>query len=153
MMIWGYGDANIGPYRTAAILTGTSQPKENPLSPEVEQRLIESVETSRSQGAVEGYRFLNKGPGEIDDLGASFLTKWLYFVTARGDEGSESAAPVLDKLILGWLRRNTKADLREGYTDDYARYIDLLRAWGAPHDLTPVQVEERIFRLIRADGE
>ena len=32
--------------------------------------------------------------------------------------------------------------------DDYARYVDILTAWGAPHGLSASEVEERIFGLI-----
>lgn len=128
-MVWGHGKSGYGPYRAAVVLTGTRKPKDAPLSPEVEERLTESVEVARSQGAVEGFRFLHNRHGKIAWLGPAFFTKWLYFITARGNEQSESAAPVLDALILGWLSKNTNTALCAGYTDEYARYIDLLRAW------------------------
>lgn len=43
--------------------------------------------------------------------------------------------------------------LRAGRTDDYSRYIDLLSAWGEPYGLRAVDVSDRIYRLIRDDGE
>ena len=91
--------------------------------------------------------------GLIGGLGAAFFTKWLYFITARGDAASVSAAPVLDVLVISWLASHGGPALRAGYTDDYARYVETLKSWGAPHGLTPVDVEERIFGLIRNDGE
>ena len=69
------------------------------------------------------------------------------------DAASVSAAPVLDVLVISWLASHGGPALRAGYTDDYARYVETLKSWGAPHGLTPVDVEERIFGLIRNDGE
>lgn len=150
-MIWGHGSSGYGPFRTARVLSGAKQPRGVGLSDEVVQKLANSVEIARRDGAVEGYRFLNNEAGKIVGLGPAFFTKWLYFVTARGDATAPAAAPVLDVLVLTWLRARG-VHLRAGYTDDYARYVDTLRAWGAPHELAPAEVEERIFRLIRGDG-
>jgi hypothetical protein len=69
-----------------------------------------------------------------------------------GDAASEAAAPVLDALVIKWLGKTAGVVLRPGYSDDYARYADLLGSWGALHGLTLVQVEERIFRPLRDDG-
>jgi hypothetical protein len=152
-MIWGHGSSGYGPYRTARVLTAARSPKGAPVSPDVRSRLGESVEVAREGGPVEGYRLLNNRPGKVAGLGPAFFTKWLYFITARGDAGSVSAAPVLDALVISWLASHGGRSLRAGYTDDYARYVETLRSWGAPHGLAPADVEERIFRLIRNDGE
>jgi hypothetical protein len=150
-MIWGHGASGYGPYRTARVLTGSAAPAGAPLSGDVGLRLADSAEVARRDGAVEGYRFLNNRPGRITGLGPAFFTKWLYFVTARGQTTMAAAAPVLDALVLTWLG-SRGVTLRPGYTDDYARYVDLLGSWGEPHGLPPAAVEERIFRLIRDDG-
>jgi len=150
-MIWGHGSSGYGPFRTARVLSGAKQPRGVGLSDAVVERLAQSVTIARRDGAVEGYRFLNNTDGKIAGLGPAFFTKWLYFVTARGDASSRVAAPVLDVLVLTWLgARGVR--LRAGYTDEYARYVDTLRDWGEPHGLAPAEVEERIFRLIRDDG-
>lgn len=60
---------------------------------------------------------------------------------------------MLDALVISWLASNGDLALRAGYTDDYARYVETLRSWGAPHGLAPVDVEERIFGLIRNEDE
>lgn len=99
----------------------------------------------------EAYRWLNNASGRVAGLGPAFFTTWLYFVTARGDATAPAASPVLDALVLTWLGSHG-VRLRAGCTDDFARYLDTLRTWGEPHDLAPAQVEERIFRLIRADS-
>lgn len=151
-MIWGHGFSGYGPYRTAKVLTAAPSPRTAPVSTVVRDRLGESVEVSRQRGAIEGYRFLNNGTGKIAGLGPAFFTKWLYFVTARGQASAAAAAPVLDALVMSWLGAHAGVLLRPGYTDDYARYVETLTAWGAPHSLAPADVEERIFRLIRNDG-
>ncbi|GAA4509598.1 8-oxoguanine DNA glycosylase OGG fold protein [Brevibacterium yomogidense] len=56
----------------------------------------------------------------------------------------------------GWSPTTPEGDLlrlRSGRTDHYARYIELLTAWGAPFRLDASQVGDRIYRLIRDDGE
>jgi len=151
-MIWGHGWSGYGPYRTARILTDAKSPAGLPASPDVLARLGESADVARAEGAVEGYRCLNNQPGKIRGLGPAFFTKWLHFVTARGDTTAPEAAPVLDSLVIRWLDQQADLTLRAGYTDDYARYLELLSTWGDPHDLSPAQVEERIFGLIRNDG-
>lgn len=151
-MIWGHGSSNYGPYRTACVLTGSKAPKSTSVSDDVVDKLSESVTVARELGAVEGYRYLNNRGGKMSGLGPAFFTKWLYFITARGQAGARAAAPVLDALVLEWLRRSADVRLRPGRTDDYARYLALLEEWGAPYGKTAVEVEERIFRAVRTGG-
>lgn len=100
-----------------------------------------------------GYRFLNTQDGKISNLGPAFFTKWLYFVTADGSvDGGPQAAPILDVLVLNWLRTKADLRLRTGWTVDYETYLDLLTTWGKPYGIHRAGVEERIFRLIREDG-
>jgi hypothetical protein len=37
--------------------------------------------------------------------------------------------------VIKWLGKTAGVVLRPGYSDDYARYVDLLRSWGAGQDL------------------
>lgn len=150
-MMWGHGMSNYGPARTARILTGSGADVEAASGSNAGEKLAESVRRARDQGPVEGFRYLNNS-GHLKGLGPAFFTKWLYFVTARGQARSEDAAPVLDALIIRWLKQNADTRLRYGKTPDYQRYVELLEAWGAPHGRTRAEVEEHIFRLIRNDG-
>lgn len=150
-MIWGHGRANYGPSRTAKLLKGAGTHRADAASESVAGKLAESVLRARGDGPVEGFRYLNN-QGHIKGLGPAFFTKWLYFVTARGQEHSAQAAPVLDALIINWLRTEANLRIRYGKTPGYEHYLETLHAWGQPHQLTPVEVEERIFRLIRSDG-
>lgn len=150
-MIWGHGSSGYGPFRTARILTGAADPAGEPLSPDVLEKLTRSVDIAQNSGAVSGYRYLNND-GRITGLGPAFFTKWLHFVTARGNPTSPHAAPVLDALVIEWMRRHVNVRIRAGRTADYAAYLDHLTAWGTATGHTPVDVEERIFRLIRNDG-
>ena len=148
-MIWGHGGSGYGPYRTAKILTGGAlSPKAAPVAPATRERLAKSAEIARDRGAVAGYRVLNNQPGKVAGLGPAFFTKWLYFTTARGDLRTATAAPVLDALVISWLASNAGLLLRAGCTDDYARYVETLMTWGAPHGLSASEVEERIFGLV-----
>ncbi|MFC8181568.1 hypothetical protein ACFULT_22045 [Rhodococcus sp. NPDC057297] len=103
--------------------------------------------TARSRG----YRYLNND-GAIHGLGPAFFTKRLYFITTRGEPHSPAAAPILDALVVAWLQSAADIRIRAGRTDDFTRYIKLLEHWGSPTGHTPVEVEERIFRIIRNDA-
>lgn len=121
-MIWGYGSSNYGPSRTARILAGATTSGVTATG-----ALAESARIVRSDGGpVEAYRYLNND-GHLEGLGPAFFTKWLYFATARGPERSARAAPVLDALVIRWLRREAGVALRYGKTADYQIYVDLLR--------------------------
>ncbi len=150
-MVWGHGWNGYGPYRTAAVLTAHRQPRGSSLDPGVVTKLDESARLAREEGGVSAFRYLSN-EGRIAGLGSAFFTKWLYFASAADGPNSSSAAPVLDRLVLDWLRSAADVRLRPGRTSDYGRYVDLLQSWGKPHDRNAVQVEETIFRLIRDDG-
>ncbi|WP_139277460.1 8-oxoguanine DNA glycosylase OGG fold protein [Rhodococcoides corynebacterioides] len=151
-MIWGHGKSGYGPFRTARILTGgRRRPLEHELSTDVVDKLRASVDHVRGDGPVEGYRYM-ANEGALWGLGPAFFTKWLCFASARGDHESDTAAPILDAIVIRWLHRNSDVRLRTGRTVDYEWYVDTLRAWGSAAGLSAVQVEERIFRLNRADG-
>ncbi|MBY6708087.1 hypothetical protein HQ308_14875 [Rhodococcus sp. BP-241] len=150
-MIWGHGSSGYGPYRTARILTDSTAPASSPLSEGVIEKLTRSVSVAQDGDAVLGYRFLTHA-SPVRGLGPAFFTKWLYFVTARGNPTSPLAAPILDALVINWMRKHAGVRIRAGYTIDYRVYLDHLTAWGAATDHTPVEVEERIFRLMRDDG-
>lgn len=151
-MIWGYGGAGYGPYRTAYILTRSREQGGSPLSKDNVAQLTSAAQIAQQSGAEAGYRYLNNTPGKLPGLGPAFFTKWLYFVTT--DEGRNLArtAPILDRLVIRWLDTEASIKITPSQTSDYSRYIDVLRDWGADFDLTPADVEERIFRLIRGDG-
>ncbi|WP_144723458.1 hypothetical protein [Cellulosimicrobium sp. TH-20] len=147
-MVWGYGGDGRGPFRTRRVLTGSDDPQDAPLNDEVVGRLSLAVDVARRDGAVEGYRYLNRESlGRIKHLGPAFFTKWLYAATARGDRDHEHAAPVLDERVLRWINEKTDLRLRHSYTDDYAAYIGALERWGrsATPQRTTVDVEEAIF--------
>jgi hypothetical protein len=156
-MVWGYGTAGYGPYRTARALSGAMWPRsEQPAAPSTLTRLEKSLRRFRQSGPVEAFRYLTTPPksrgeqaGKIPYLGAAFITKWLYFASCEGDPANGSAALILDRLVRGWLDRRAGLDLRLGVTADYARYLDVMRAWADALGGTPPQVEETIFQLAR----
>ncbi|SMY12158.1 hypothetical protein BJEO58_01752 [Brevibacterium jeotgali] len=121
--------------------------------------------------------------GRIYGLGPSFFTKWLHIGTlALSQEAAPTnpPAPMLDNQAISWLKTQARLiddvrdagvhhtdhlggtpttpegdllRLRSGRTDDYGRYVALLSAWGEPYGLRAVDVCDRIYRLIRDDGE
>lgn len=150
-MVWGHGWSGYGPYRSAAVLTASRRPSGRSLDRAVVTRLEESARLAREEGGASAFRYLSN-EGRIAGLGSAFFTKWLYFASAADGPNSSSAAPVLDRLVLDWLKSVANVRLRAGRTRDYERFVDLLRLWGEPYGRSAVQVEETIFRLIRDDG-
>lgn len=151
-MIWGHGKSNYGGYRTAKILLEKHLDGSAAISSTVAVKLLKSAEIANKEGAVAAYRYLNNREGKIVGLGPAFFTKWLHFVTAAGDSRSTQAAPILDALIIRWMRTESSVAMRPGSTPDYAAYCELLSAWGDEFDVSSAHVEEAIFRLIRGDG-
>ncbi|OAV62887.1 hypothetical protein A6F49_04315 [Enteractinococcus helveticum] len=145
-MIWGYGTIGYGPSRTLKILSN-GQENGNTLSDAVVNKLRQSVKVSRTDGGVAGFYYLNN-EGKIKDLGPSFFTKWLYFITASGPQGEKAATPILDALVIDWLEEKGMK-LRRARSSDYENYVCCLTEWGAPYGLSAAEVEERIFRIIR----
>lgn len=146
-MIWGYGDRGYGPTRVRWVLTGVKiGARDAPVRGEVAVSLRAAVDTVRNQGPVAGFRYMNNA-GRIKHLAGAFFTKWLYFASAITSADDVNAAPILDKQVQVWLKREAKLVIDIHRTSDYERYLDVLRVWGAGYDRTPVQVEKAIFGL------
>ncbi|MGF0117446.1 hypothetical protein ACQFYA_14150 [Promicromonospora sp. Marseille-Q5078] len=145
-MIWGYGPSGYGPFRTSRVLRGDrpAEPDEHVLT-----RLREGAGAARRHGALAGFYALNNRPGRIRFLGPAFFTKWLYFTTATGGPDDSAAAPILDLRVQRWIARQTGIALRLDRTRDYARYLELLDAWGKRPEgtLSRATVERTIFSL------
>jgi len=149
-MIWGYGTAGYGPARVRWVLTGVRGKVATgvPVHPDVEARLKDAVQIVRAEGAIEGFRHMNNA-GHIKYLGPAFFTKWLYFASAASGPDDARAAPILDKQVKDWLTNEARVRLNIYKTDDYGRYVALLKDWGSHTSKvrTPAQVEKAIFHL------
>ncbi|WP_019159634.1 8-oxoguanine DNA glycosylase OGG fold protein [Brevibacterium senegalense] len=246
-MVWAYGPrAGYAPYRVLRVLTASKAPAGKILNGRVVSALERSVETALTDGAVEGFSYLNDCThkvrshqrehadmlvgvdcGRIYGLGPSFFTKWLHVATLAFHPDDRALprkttrrptafapthppAPQWDNQAVAWLGdvartvdqtifdqmkrpdlTGTDADSPHGFwsggeaahrsqsssafrdstgwspttpegdllrlrvarTDHYARYVDLLTQWGEPHGVNASQVADRIYRLIRKDGE
>lgn len=114
------------------------------------RRLEDSAQIARID-PVAAFTYLNNKPGHVWQLGSAFFTKWLYFASAQGGQHTPSAAPALDELVQGWLRRRAGLALDSRNTSSYQQYLEPLSEWGEPYKRTPAQVEETIFLLVRAE--
>lgn len=88
------------------------------------------------------------------DTGVEQCDDACAFALSAGDDGQRTQRVVLDG--AGWSPTTPEGDLlrlRLPRTDHYERYVLLLEHWGEPHGLTAAQVADRIYRLIRQDGE
>jgi len=147
--VWGWGDDDRGPKQTRWVLTGHRRADafEQPVLSSVAPRLTRSAELVRGRGPLEGFRYLVT-EGQIKGFGPQFLTKWLYFASAREGLDGPQVAPILDTKIAAWLEANGVEPLDPKRTISYARYVNLLREWGGA-DHHPAQVEQAISQLIR----
>lgn len=146
-MIWGYGDSGYGPTRVRWVLTGIKTgARDAPVRGDVVESLRAAVDTVRIQGPVEGFRYMNN-EGRVKHLAGAFFTKWLYFASATTSADDTNAAPILDRQVQVWLKLEANLFIDIHRTSDYGRYLDVLRAWAAAYDRTPVQVEKAIFGL------
>lgn len=150
VMIWGYGLTGYGPHRTLRVLSDDFRHGAQ-LSSDVVTKLRGSITVAREQGTIAGYSYLNND-GKMRGLAASFFTKWLYYITATGPQDEAKAAPILDNIVINWFRGEVGEKLRRDRTPYYERYVEILVEWGTPYDLSAVDVEERIFRILRDDG-
>lgn len=149
-MIWGHGISGYGPFRVARVLTQSKSPLNAYIDESVVRKLADGYRVASEEGPIAGYCRMNND-AYIKYLGPAFFTKWLHFATAAtasDDQAEAKVAPILDQLVLNWLRDHD-ITLRAGRTPDYETYVSILSAWGEPHKLGAAQVEERIFRLIR----
>ncbi|MFC7375409.1 hypothetical protein ACFQRD_09070, partial [Brachybacterium sp. GCM10030268] len=126
-MIWGYGTAGYGPYRTERVLRE---------DPDALDHLLDVARICHdpSQGGLAAFRYITTKRGGqsryLKYLGPAFGTKFLYFLTAASEAGEPT--PVMDALVRRWFRDNTDSRLVTAWwdPDSYALYIDRLDEWG-----------------------
>lgn len=151
VLIWG-GTESLRAFVARAILTGMRRQGtwEMPVDDSIRERLLEGARRVREDGAVPAFRYMNN-EGKVKHLGSSYFTKWLAFASMTGEIDGPEVAPILDEQVINWINKNTMPSerLRTAKTPSYERYLELLDAWGAPHDRTPTQVELAIFELTR----
>lgn len=136
-MVWGYGPVGYGPFRTARVL------RENGAAAST---LAEAARRARSDGGVAAFEWL--AGHRLHRLGVAFATKYLFFC-AHGS--ASSPAPILDRLVRGWLAGNAALPLRLDWSkQDYRTYVDTLCGWGHILGLEPADVELLVFTLAAA---
>lgn len=154
-MIWGWGTTGLGPLRTRWVLTETNDKSAPALHLPIQASVVERLEagsrTVRENGPLDAFRLMNND-GRIKHLGPSYFTKWLYFCSSLQGPDDATAAPILDKQIVRWLRENAFIRLDPNKSASYAEYLETLGDWGERHGRTPVQVEKTIFTLATGRG-
>lgn len=135
-MIWGYGRVGYGPFRTKRVLTENER---------AGQTLADVAKLARDEGGPAAFEWLAQPQHRLRWLGVAFATKYLFFCAANG---SRTPAPVLDRLVRGWLWRNAGWSLSLDWNvTDYHAYVDAVCAWGAELGVTSGNVEMLMFQL------
>lgn len=134
-MIWGYGPAGYGPYRTARVLA------ENPGAG---AQLARIAAVARGRGALAAFEHVAGRPMRY--LGVAFGTKFLYFATTGADP--QAAAPILDAVVCRWLSEHAglELDIETWRPGQYRLYLDALTGWSQQLSVAPSVLEELIFR-------
>lgn len=143
-MIWGFGEAGYGPFRTRRILD----------SPEASANLRELATIASENGGQAAFDHFadmrNKDRNYLKFLGPAFGTKYIYF--AQSAKNPQTTTPVMDAVVRRWFVSNTPdTRLVLHYWDpaSYATYVQLLTLWAkelSPEDpLRLDQVEYLIF--------
>lgn len=131
-MVWGYGRVGYGPYRTARVLAENA---------EAGDRLAEVARRAMRDGGPAAFEWFAEH--RLRGLGVAFGTKYLFFCAAASDR---APAPVLDRLVQGWLVRNAGWSMRLDWrVDDYRAYVAAVVAWAAELGVEPADVEYVMF--------
>ena len=149
VMVWGWGTTGNGPLRTRWVLTGVGRKDafDHPVRSGIAPRLTRAAELVGERTPVEACRYL-LNEGALKHFKMSYLTKWLYFASARGGLDDPRVAPILDTRVADWFASECGMTLDLNRTDTYARYLRTLTEWGG-QTRTPAQVELAIFELTR----
>lgn len=166
-MMWGYGRAGYGPYRTRLVLEQSDAVASRGT---VAPRTIAALESGAALGsetledaARKGFWHYNNTKSDkesgvaganLKNFGPAFFTKWLSAVSANGDPNSPKALPILDAVIEGWWQANVEAGFNARKTDDYVAYVTQLAKWRdvLRHDypdLSLIRIEEAIFETVQ----
>lgn len=110
-------------------------------------KLTRAIKNVRQSGAVPGYQAMHWGGScKLSDVGPSFFTKFLYF--AGWDSKPYLWQPlIMDDYVLRALNRVTTAKWIDGSSDDYGRYLDLMKDWAYELGTSEDAIERRLFQL------
>jgi hypothetical protein len=135
-MIWGYGPAGYGAFRTQRVLSA------NEGAP---QTLADVAKVARDAGGPTAFEWLAASGHRLRWLGVAFGTKYLYFCAANG---VGQPALVLDRLVRWWLWEHCRWWLSMDWNvAQYRDYVNTLCAWSTQLDVAPGDVEMLMFRL------
>lgn len=143
-MIWGFGSAGYGPFRTKRILD----------TPDAGTNLLELAQIASQEGGLAAFvHFASKRHANgqyLKFLGPAFGTKYIYF--AQMAKRPEKATPVMDAVVRSWFASNvpdTRLNLHFWDPSSYVAYVDHLTHWAGSlnpgSQLRLDQVEYLIF--------
>lgn len=123
-MIWGFGTAGYGPFRTRRILD----------SADAGTNLLKVAQIATETGGLDAYRHVAKiratNNNYLKFLGPAFGTKFIYF--AQKASNPDSATPIMDAVIRRWFAAytpDTRLILHKWDLDSYKTYVELLASW------------------------
>ncbi|GAA4282952.1 hypothetical protein GCM10022261_04830 [Brevibacterium daeguense] len=145
-MLWGYGRAGYGPFRTKRILD----------RPEAKAELLEVAQVAQQEGGLAAFARVAERRQQSREflkwLGPAFGTKYIYFVTAKHPE--LQPAPVMDAVVDRWFGTHApgrRIVVNDWDTRSYQTFLDSLTEWAEAidenfgHDIRIDDVEYMIF--------
>ena len=135
-MMWGFGKAGYGPFRTNNHLLTMNAP----ISLQLAAQLL------RSQGIIPAFKEFAPRHSRLrlDGLGSAFSTKDLFFFS---DVPNRHRALVFDSIVSKWLAANLGVLINGGTENatEYGRYLYAMYSWAADLGETPEDTEVVLF--------
>jgi hypothetical protein len=153
--LWGYAQANFGPYRAQRVIRLNTD-KENGKDFAAElQRLAEIAMTRGGAAAFE--HVVDKRQSNrkfFDQWGPAFATKFISFATKASSQ--VATTPILDSIVAEWFRNHCKEIgplwLNWNSAGSYRRYTECMAEWAKDLSIEPEQVEQLIFQKAERAG-
>jgi hypothetical protein len=147
--VWGYAQANIGPYRAERVIR---------LNTDLENRknfaadLHELAELAMSEGGNAAFEYVvgkrQSNRKFFDQWGPAFATKFISFATKASDK--VPTTPIMDSIVVDWFGDHCEEIgplwLTWYSASSYGRYTECMAAWAEDLGIEPEQVEQLIFR-------
>lgn len=148
MLMWGFGDIAYGPHRTATILS----------YPQLNERLRDATRLCLAGDLRSAYVAC-----DIPRLGATFVTKYLYFLGTAA--GLRPQPVVLDRRVAEWLHQaegaafakqfaryttpkpGCRIESLQKWPDGYVRFVEAVNIWAQELQCSPDAIEMFMWQI------
>ncbi|MEV7134881.1 hypothetical protein AB0N24_18545 [Arthrobacter sp. NPDC093128] len=142
--LWGYANANFGPYRAARVIRLNTDP-------DFAAELHELAKLAMTKGGNAAFEYVvgkrQSNRKFFDQWGPAFATKFISFATKVSDQVPTTT--IMDSIVVDWFREHCKAIgplwLNWNSAGSYRRYTECTAEWAEYLGIEPEEVEQLIF--------